>query len=117
MRGMNGALVVLAASLIATGAYAQTDAQQPQPVAQSSSTALDQVVDKVAAREAEYVKTMRKYTPLVETYLQELRPDQTLGEVPKNDWYHLSRLSLSNQRIDVLNFAGKDDLSSDEKPR
>jgi hypothetical protein len=105
--------------LIATGAYAQTDAQQQQtqPVAQTSSTALDQVVDKVAVREAEYVKTMRKYTPLVETYLQELQPDQTLGEVPKNDWYHLSRLSLANQKIDVMNFAGKNDLSSEEKQR
>jgi hypothetical protein len=117
MRGINKAFVLLAASVISTAAFAQADAaaQQP-PIAQSAaSTALDQVVDKVAAREAEYVKTMRKYTPLVETYLQEMQPDQVLGEVPKNDWYHLSRLSLADQKIDVLNFAGKDDLSSQEK--
>lgn len=111
MRGFKKALVVVAASLLSTAAFAQADAAGQQPA--QSSSALDQVVDKVAATEAEYVKTMRHYTPLVETYLQEMQPDQTLGEVPKNDWYHLSRLSLANQRVDVLNFAGKDDLSSE----
>ena len=115
MRGINKALVVLAASMVSTAAFAQADAPAQQPVAQAvPSSALDQVVDKVAVREAAYVKTMRQYTPLVETYLQEMQPDQTLGEVPKNDWYHLSRLSLANEKIDVMNFAGKNDLSSDE---
>ncbi len=115
MRGINKALVILAASMISTAGFAQADAPAQQPVAQSSSSAaLDQVVDKVAAREAEYVKTMRRYTPLVETYLQEMQPDPTMGEVPKNDWYHLSRLSLANQKVDVLNFAGKNDLSSSD---
>ncbi len=119
MRGINKALVVLAASMISTAGFAQADAaaqpQAPQATQTSSSGALDQVVDKLALREAAYVKTMRQYTPLVETYLQEMQPDQTLGEIPKNDWYHLSRLSLANQKIDVLNFAGKNDLSSEEQ--
>jgi hypothetical protein len=114
MRGINKALVVLAASLISSAAFAQADAAATQPIAaQAPSSPLDQVVDKLAAREAEYVKAMRQYTPLVETYLQEMQPDQTFGEVPKNDWYHLSRLSLTNKTVDVLNFAGKNDLSSD----
>jgi len=112
MRGISKALIVLAASMISTAAFAQADATAPQQ--QSSSTALDQVVDRMAAKEAEYVKTMRQYTPLVETYLQEMQPDQALGEVPRNDWYHLSRLSLANQKIDVLNFAGKNDLSTSD---
>lgn len=119
MRGINKALVLMAAGLISTAALAQADAAaQPQPAAQQGTTpnsALDQVVDKVAAREAEYVKTMQHYTPLVETYLQEMQPDQVLGEIPKNDWYHLSRLSLADKKVDVLNFAGKNDLSSPEK--
>ncbi len=115
MRGLNKALVVLAASMVSTAAFAQADAPaQPQAAQAASTSALDQVADKLAAREAAYVKTMRQYTPLVETYLQEMQPDATLGEVPKNDWYHLSRLSLANQKVDVLNFAGKNDLSSDE---
>src|ERR1700749_1148423 len=115
MRGLNKALVVLAASMVSTAAFAQADAPaQPQAAQAASTSALDQVADKLAAREAAYVKTMRQYTPLVETYLQEMQPDATLGGVPKNDWYHLSRLSLANQKVDVLNFAGKNDLSSDE---
>ncbi|ABF42216.1 peptidase M48, Ste24p [Candidatus Koribacter versatilis Ellin345] len=113
MRGISKALIVLAASMISTAAFAQADAAAPQQQS-SSSTALDQVVDRLAAKEAEYVKNMRQYTPLVETYLQEMQPDQALGEVPKNDWYHLSRLSLANQKIDVTTFSGKNDLSAQE---
>jgi hypothetical protein len=112
MRGINKALVFLAASMISTAAFAQADAAAQQT--SQSSTALDQVIDRVSVQEAQYVKTMRSYTPLVETYLQEMQPDQTLGEVPKNDWYHLSRLSLANQKVDVTNFAGKNDLSTPE---
>ena len=116
MRIINNALVLLASSLLSMSAFPQADvASRPQPSMSSSSSALDQVVDKVAIREAEFVNTMRQYTPLVETYLQEMQPDPTLGEVPKNDWYHLSRLSLANQKIDVLNFAGKNDQSPEEK--
>jgi len=61
MRGMNKALVVLAASLLATGAFAQTEsAAQPQPVpAQAGTSALDQVIDKLAAQEEDYIKNMR----------------------------------------------------------
>ena len=114
MRGINKALLLLAASsMITTAGFAQADAAAPQQSATQASSALEQVVDKVAAREAAYVTTMRQYTPLVETYLQEMVPDPVMGEVPRNDWYHLSRLSLANKTVDVLNFAGKDDLSSD----
>lgn len=99
MRSLRSALLMLGVGLMMLPASVQ--AQQ--------SSALDQVVDKMAAREAEYIATMRKYTPLVETYLQEMQPDAQLGEVPKNDWYHLSRLSLANQTVDVTSFAyGKD---------
>lgn len=115
MRGFKKALVVLAASMLPTGAFAREGASSPQePAAQVSSSALDKIVDKLAAREREYVNTMRQYTPLVETYLQEMQPDPTLGEVPKNDWYHLSRLSLSN-KLEVTNFAGKNDISSESE--
>jgi hypothetical protein len=114
MRGINKALLLLAASMISTTGFAQADAAAPQQSATQASSALEQVVDKVAAREAAYVTTMRQYTPLVETYLQEMVPDPVMGEVPKNDWYHLSRLSLANKTVDVLNFAGKDDMSSED---
>src|SRR5664280_626691 len=113
MRGINKALLLLAASMISSAGFAQADAAAPQQSATQASSALEQVVDKVAAREAAYVTTMRQYTPLVETYLQEMVPDPVMGEVPKNDWYHLSRLSLANKTVDVLNFAGKDDMSAE----
>ena len=45
-------------------------------------------------REAEMVKTLTKYTPLVETYLQLLEPDKELGAVPYSDKYFLGKLDL-----------------------
>jgi len=45
-------------------------------------------------REAEIVKTLTKYTPLVETYLQLLEPDKELGAVPYSDKYFLGKLDL-----------------------
>jgi hypothetical protein len=54
----------------------------------------DQVIDRISAREAAVVKSMGDYSPIVETYIQELRPDQELGAVPTRDYYFLEKLSF-----------------------
>ena len=55
---------------------------------------LAKVVDTVIAREHELLKTLRKYSPRVETYIQDLRPDAELGTVPVNDHYFLGRMDF-----------------------
>jgi hypothetical protein len=63
-------------------------AQQPP------ATALNQVVDKILSREQAEMESLRQYSPLVETYIQNLRPDKDLGTVPNGDKYFLSRAEL-----------------------
>jgi len=64
-------------------------AQQSQP------TTMEQVLDRIVSRENAQVATLRQYTPLVETYIQNTRPDKELGMVPAGDKYFLSRAELS----------------------
>ena len=63
-----------------------TMAQQPATV--------PQVVGKILAREQAEMNTIRRYSPLVETYIQTVRPDKTMGTVPDGDKYFLGRAEL-----------------------
>jgi hypothetical protein len=54
-----------------------------------------QAVDKIVAQEKAEVQTLRQYTPLVETYIQLVRPDKNLGAVPDGDRYFLGRAELA----------------------
>src|SRR5437879_9301043 len=58
-------------------------AQQP--------TTVSEVVDKVIRQEQAEVQLLRQYSPLVETYIQNLRADKQLGAVPDGDKYFLGR--------------------------
>src|SRR5207249_105293 len=62
-------------------------AQQP--------TTVSEVVDKVVRQEQAEVELLRQYSPLVETYIQYLRPDKQLGAVPDGDKYFLGRAELA----------------------
>lgn len=69
-----------------------------------SDPAFDSVVDKIAAREAQFVKDLADYYPIVETYIQNMRADRDLGRVPISDQYFLGRMRLETgvQDIDFL---------------
>ena len=41
---------------------------------------------------------MHKFTPMVETYIQNLKPDQELGDVPVSDSYFIGRLGTRPTR-------------------
>lgn len=49
----------------------------------------DQAIDRIIANERALSTTMRSYSPMVETYLQRMQPDATLGYVPSEDRYFL----------------------------
>lgn len=71
------------------------------PAAPVANTAFDRVVERVLTREAENTKALRTYTPLVETYLQYMRPDKELGLVPYNDQYFLTRVGFGKTLQDT----------------
>ena len=64
--------------------------------AQAPATNVPQVVDRLIQREKQLVQSMKQYHPMVETYLQSVKPDAELGTVPTGDQYFLARLDLSN---------------------
>jgi hypothetical protein len=59
--------------------------------AQTSQNSLDQVIEKIVTQENADIQKLHQYSPLVETYIQQMRPDQTLGAVPNGDRYFLGR--------------------------
>lgn len=81
--------------LFALVAFTFCAAAQETPASQPVS--FDQVMDRVMEREAQFVTTMRTYTPMVETYIQNLQPDKELGAVPKSDEYFLGRLRFDGK--------------------
>jgi hypothetical protein len=52
------------------------------------------LVEKAIAREKIVIKNIQQRTPLVETYIQEMRPDDKLYQVPTGDTYMLSRVDF-----------------------
>jgi len=53
-----------------------------------------QLLDKAIAREGEVIKVIRERTPLVETYIQNMRPDPALLQVPVSDQHFLGRVDF-----------------------
>src|SRR5690242_15132805 len=69
-----------------------------QSSAQTSTgqlSTVDQVVNRIVAQEKAEMQMLHQYSPLVETYIQLLRPDQTLGTAPAGDKYYLGKANLA----------------------
>lgn len=84
----------------------QATVQQDLPPAQSSvrqqqPLTPEAVLDRIIAQEQAEVGLVRQYSPLVETYIQYLRPDKTTGAAPDGDKYFLGRAELS-RGVDLL---------------
>jgi hypothetical protein len=84
------ATVVLGFVLAGSGTIASTAAAEPQ-----QARTMDQVVDRVITNENRLNQQIRQYSPLVETYIQNLKPDKDLGEIPAGDKYFLGRADFS----------------------
>jgi len=62
------------------------------------------VIDLIVDRENRFVETMEKMHPLVETYIQNLKPDPELSAVPVSDEYFLGRLDLTEGQAKDVSF-------------
>ncbi len=83
MRSLKTVYAILTLTAIPIAATAQ------QPMTES------EVVDKIVRQEQAEVQLLRQYSPLVETYIQNIRPDKQLGAVPDGDKYFLGRAELA----------------------
>ncbi|HKV28152.1 MAG TPA: hypothetical protein VJN90_07760 [Candidatus Acidoferrales bacterium] len=102
----SGLRCVFAAALglvFAGGLAAQTQpAQTPEHlvITPSQPDTVAGVTDRIIARERQEVATLRRYSPIVETYIQDMRPDPQLGSVPEKDHYYLGVAELSKGVVD-----------------
>jgi hypothetical protein len=61
-------------------------AQLPQ-----SAPKLEEIVERMIKREHEEMAAFDLYNPIVETYIQVVKPDKLMGSVPKSDFYFLGQ--------------------------
>ena len=86
--------------LFAAMAAAIPGLARAQAPTQQAASATDQVVDRITAREHQQVATIRQYTPLIETYIQDMKTDRDLGTVPVKDHYFLGLADFSKGIVD-----------------
>ncbi len=67
----------------------------PAWAAPAQATSLDQVIERIHDRETQFGNNIRNFSPMLETYIQNMKSDAELGEVPTGDTYFLGRLDLS----------------------
>jgi hypothetical protein len=66
-----------------------------------SKSAYAQILSQITAREDQFLTNIKSYSPLLETYIQNLKPDQELGTVPNGDQYFIGRLDMTKGVNDV----------------
>jgi len=79
--------------LALSGMTAIAAAAAPRPADQPRT--MDEVIDRVISNESKLDQQMHQYSPLVETYIQNLKPDKDLGYAPAGDKYFLGRADFS----------------------
>jgi Peptidase family M48 len=95
-------LLVICGALTSAEAKKKPNVQsQVQPW--ETDPKFDLVVDKISTQELLFVKNLRQYSPMVETYIQNMRPDKDFGSVPVSDRYFLGRVRLQ-AGVDDTNF-------------
>jgi len=66
-----------------------------RPAAAQQARTMSDVIDRVITNENRSIQQIRQYSPLVETYIQNQKPDKDLGTVPAGDKYFLGRADFS----------------------
>ena len=80
----------------------------PAPAQQTART-MDEVIDRIISNENRLNGQLQKYSPLVETYIQNVRADKALGFTPNGDKYYLGRAIFSKgvQLVSLSDSGGK----------
>ncbi|HEV7514421.1 MAG TPA: M48 family metalloprotease [Candidatus Acidoferrum sp.] len=98
-------ILVFSALAIAVSAAPAATPVPPQATAKT----MDEVIDRVITNENRLNNQISKYQPLVETYIQNLKPDKDLGFTPAGDKYFLGRAQFTKgvELISLSDTGGK----------
>jgi peptidase M48-like protein len=93
-RSVLSALVLAGFAAFAGSVFAGPAVPAP-PAPQATAKTMDEVIDRVITNENRLNTQISSYSPLVETYIQNLKPDPNLGYTPAGDKYFLGRAKFS----------------------
>jgi hypothetical protein len=71
---------------------ASAAAQTPQ-----TATKLDEIIDRIIKREHDEIAAFDLFSPVIETYIQEVKFKQAFGTVPKSDRYFLGQADFQGR--------------------
>ena len=93
-------LIVLILTLGVASAHAKEKPkyEQMRPLTPAQSD----LVNRAIAQEKVVIRNIQQRTPLVETYIQDTRPDPKIYEVPVSDYYVLSRVDFGKGFFDKI---------------
>ena len=124
-RNLSLSVLLLSTSAGVVGAQTQPAADQTQPQAPSRQepgdaiaavTTVNQAIDRMIAREHDENATIRRYNPIIETYIQDMKPDPQMGAVPVRDHYFLGQANLARGVVDNSMLDKKKGILSDLNP-
>ncbi|HEX4156288.1 MAG TPA: hypothetical protein VHY48_11800 [Acidobacteriaceae bacterium] len=90
-------VALLAATTLPAGAasvFSHKKKAEPFAEAHKLTQAQSALINKAIAREAVVVKVLKQRSPIVETYIQNMRPDPVMGQVPDSDVHFLARVNF-----------------------
>ena len=70
----------------------------PSSAPNRESPQLTRVINAFITRETQLIKSLPTYSPRMEIYIQNMRPDPELGPVPEGDYYFLGRVQFQRNR-------------------
>ena len=91
------ALLLTASAPAMAGAaiFGKKKVQQDTMPGRKLTPAQNALIDKAIVREKEVIKVVKERAPLVETYIQNMKPDPILLQVPESDQHFLARVDFS----------------------
>ena len=87
-------LALLAATSAYSPAHAAPASKKDEAVGRKLTPAQSALIDKAIGREKAVIKVVRERTPLVETYIQNMKPDPVMRQIPESDEHHLTRVDF-----------------------
>ena len=90
-----GTLSAGAASIPGFGKKKKATGDELLPSRKPTATQ-NQLIDKAIVREKEVTKALKERAPMVETYIQNMKPDALLSQVPESDQHFLGRVAFKN---------------------
>ena len=89
-----GSAILVAATVFLAGIT--PSAAQVTPALSTTRATMDQIVDRAIDREHALMDMLKTRTPLIETYLQDLKYDPREGPIPVDDHYFFGRMDLGD---------------------